>query len=194
MTTWDFFKRRLIRLQPMVIIGTLGLTPDQLYIGLGRLMYPFFCGLLLYRLGRWRIKLSCGGMTFCSLAVVLTLVTPHIGGDSHPWLNGLYCAIVILVVYPAIVAAGAGSPLRGTRTTAICKFLGMISYPYPMVYVQMNWVARHPDASSGTHRFVAVAIFVASIAVAYASVKAYDMPVRKWLSDRFLSPLKAKRR
>lgn len=173
------------------VIGGFGLTPDQIYIGVCRLLYPFFCGLLLYRLGKLRINLKCGAMTWCSLAVAVTLVVPNIGGESHQWLNGLYCAAVILFVYPAIVAAGAGSPLTGRRTTAVCKFLGLISYPlyithYPMIYVQMNWAARHPDAPLGTHIWVAVSIFIASIAVAYACVKVYDLPVRAWLSERFI--------
>lgn len=173
------------------VIGGFGLTPDQIYIGVCRLLYPFFCGLLLYRLGKLRINLKRGAMTWCSLAVAVTLVVPNIGGESHQWLNGLYCAAVILFVYPAIVAAGAGSPLTGRRTTAVCKFLGLISYPlyithYPMIYVQMNWAARHPDAPLGTHIWVAVSIFIASIAVAYASVKVYDLPVRAWLSEWFI--------
>lgn len=173
------------------VIGGFGLTPDQIYIGICRLLYPFFGGLLLYRLGKLRINLKRGAMTWCSLAVAVTLVVPNIGGESHQWLNGLYCAAVILFVYPAIVAAGAGSPLTGRRTTAVCKFLGLISYPlyithYPMIYVQMNWAARHPDAPLGTHIWVAVSIFIASIAVAYACVKVYDLPVRAWLSERFI--------
>lgn len=177
------------------VIGGFGLTPDQIYIGICRLLYPFFGGLLLYRLGKLRINLRRGGMFWCSLAVVATLVIPHIGGETHLWLNGLYCAVVILIVYPLIVAAGAGSELKGKRTTAVCKFLGMISYPlyithYPMIYVQMNWAAQHPDAPLGTHIWVAVSIFIASIAVAYASVKVYDIPVRTWLAEKFLPKAK----
>lgn len=177
------------------VIGGFGLTPDQIYIGICRLLYPFFGGLLLYRMSRWRICLKRGGMTWCSLAVAATLVIPHIGGEDQAWLNGLYCAAVILVIYPLVVAAGAGSPLKGARTTALCRFLGMISYPlyithYPMIYVQMNWAARHPDAPLGTHIWVAVSIFIASVAIAYASVKVYDIPIRNWLSERFLHPAK----
>lgn len=174
------------------VIGGFGLTPDQIYIGVCRLLYPFFGGLLLYRLSKWRIKLRRGGMLWCSLAVAATLVVPHIGGETHAWLNGLYCALVILIVYPAIVAAGAGSELKGKKTTAVCKFLGMISYPlyithYPMIYVQMNWAAQHADAPLGTHIWVAVSIFIAAVAVAYASVKVYDLPIRAWLSAKFLA-------
>lgn len=178
------------------VIGGFGLTPDQIYIGICRLMYPFFGGLLLYRMSRWRIRLRKGGMLWCSVVVAATLVLPHIGGEDHAWLNGVYCAAVILLVYPAVVAAGAGSELKGKRTTAICKFLGMISYPlyithYPMIYVQMTWAAQHPDAPLGTHIWVAVSIFIASIAIAYASVKVYDIPIRAWLSEKFLHPKKS---
>ena len=175
------------------VIGGFGLTPDQVYIGICRLLYPFFGGLLLFRMSKWRIRIKRGAMTWCSLAVVATLAVPHIGGQSHQWLNGLYCAVIILLVYPAIVAAGAGSELKGRKTTALCKFLGMISYPlyithYPMIYVQMNWAAQHADAPLGTHLWVAGSIFIASVAVAYASVKVYDIPVREWLQRKLLAP------
>ncbi|MDE6223495.1 MAG: acyltransferase [Muribaculaceae bacterium] len=175
------------------VIGGFGLTPDQVYIGICRLLYPFFGGLLLFRMSKWRIRIRRGAMTWCSLVVVATLAVPHIGGQSHQWLNGLYCAVIILLVYPAIVAAGAGSELKGRKTTALCKFLGMISYPlyithYPMIYVQMNWAARHADAPLGTHIWVAASIFIASVAVAYASVKVYDIPVREWLLCKLLAP------
>ena len=175
------------------VIGGFGLTPDQVYIGICRLLYPFFGGLLLFRMSKWRIRIRRGAMTWCSLVVVATLAVPHIGGQSHQWLNGLYCAVIILLVYPAIVAAGAGSELKGRKTTALCKFLGMISYPlyithYPMIYVQMNWAAQHADAPLGTHIWVAGSIFIASVAVAYASVKVYDIPVREWLLRKLLAP------
>ncbi len=173
------------------VIGGFGLSPDQIYIGIARLLYPFFAGLLLYRLSKLRINIKHGGMTWCSLAIATVLVIPHIGGDHPNWINGLYCTIIILLVFPMIVAAGAGSPLVGKKTTAICKWLGLISYPlyithYPMIYVQMNWVAQHPDAPLGTHIWVAVSIFIAAIAIAYASVQVYDLPVRAWLAEKFL--------
>lgn len=180
------------------MIGGFGLSADQIYIGISRLLYPFFGGLLLYRLSKLRINLRRGGMIWCSLAVIATLVVPNIGGDTAQWLNGLYCAVVVLFVYPLIVAAGAGSPLKGEKTTAICKFLGMISYPlyithYPMIYVQMNWAAHHADAPLGTHIWVAVSIFIASIAVAYAGIKLYDMPIREWLSEKLIYGKKNRR-
>lgn len=173
------------------VIGGFGLTADQIYIGICRLMYPFFGGLLLYRLSRCRINLGANAFLWCSVALAAVLAVPHVGGEDMPWLNGLYCAGVILLVFPMIVAAGAGSPLKGEKTTALCRFLGEISYPlyithYPMIYVQMNWAAQHAGAPLSTHIFVAVSIFVASIAIAYAAVKVYDTPVRAWLTEKWL--------
>lgn len=172
------------------VIGGFGLSPSQIYIGIARLLFPFFCGLLLYRLGL-RIRIPRRGFLWCSLLLALLLCTPHIGGNTPNMADGLYNAATILLLFPIIVLAGAGSPLEGKRTVAACKFLGAISYPlyithYPMIYVQMNWAARHPDAPLGTHIWVAVSIFIAAIAVAYACLKVYDLPVRQWLSDRFL--------
>ena len=172
------------------VIGGFGLSPDQIYIGVARLLFPFFGGLLIYRLGM-RIKLSRNGFLWCSAAMAAILSVPHLGGDTPNMLNGVYCAVCILLLFPMVVMAGAGSPLEGKKTIAVCKFLGAISYPlyithYPMIYVQMEWAARHADAPVGTHIWVAVAIFFASIAVAYASLKAYDTPVRQWLTDKFV--------
>ncbi len=173
------------------VIGGFGLTADQIYIGICRLMYPFFAGLLLYRLSRCRIDIGKDAFLWCSAVLAMVLSFPHVGGDDMPWLNGLYCAVVILLVFPAIVAAGAAGQLKGRNMTALCRFLGMISYPlyithYPMIYVQMKWAAQHADAPLSTHIFVAVSIFMASIAVAYAAVKVYDIPMRTWLNEKFI--------
>lgn len=172
------------------VIGGFGLTPQQIYIGLGRLLFPFFGGLLLYRLGL-RIRLNKYGFLWCSLAIAAILVWPHVGGDTPNVFNGAYCAVAIMLLFPMIVSAGAGSPLEGQKTIKVCKFLGAISYPlyithYPMIYVQMKWAAEHADAPLGTHIWVAVWIFIASIAVAYACLKVYDEPVREWLKNHWL--------
>ncbi len=58
------------------VIGGWSLTPEQIYIGLTRLMYPFLCGLLLYRIGRF-IKVK-GGFWWCSLILVVLFAVPCI--------------------------------------------------------------------------------------------------------------------
>lgn len=170
------------------MIGGFGLSPDQLYIGISRLLYPFFAGLLLSRMNKL-IKVKAG-FWWCSLLITVVLVVPCVGSSSQPWIDGAYNALTILVLFPLIVAMGAGSNVTG-KSVAVCKFLGEISYPlyithYPLIYVQMNWAARHPDAPLGTHICVAVSLFMFAVAGAYAWLKLYDEPVREWLKQHWL--------
>ena len=170
-------------------IGGWSVTPEQLYIGISRLLYPFFMGLLLSRLNVLiRMK---RGFYWCSLFITAILVMPRIGGMEHMWMNGAYEAIVVLFLFPLIVMMGAGSPITGTRSVKLCQFLGEISYPlyithFPLIYMQIAWAKNHPDAPLGTHVFLAVCIFFLSIAVAYACLRLYDEPVREWLRLRFI--------
>lgn len=176
------------------LIGGWSLTPDQLYIGISRLLYPFFMGLLLSRMGKL-VKVK-RGFYWCSLLVAVILVMPRVGDETCQWMNGAYEAVSVLVFFPLIVAMGAGSNVTGRRSVALCKFLGELSYPlyithYPLIYMQVAWARNNPDASTGMHVFVAVAVFVLSIAVAYASLRLYDEPVREWLKQHWLMKKKA---
>lgn len=174
------------------VIGGWSLTPDQLLIGVTRLLYPFFAGLLLSRMGKLiRVR---GGFWWCSILLVILFAMPRVGGTDEVnfWMNGLYEAFCILLVFPVIVSMGAGSSTTDARSTAVCKFLGELSYPlyithYPLVYMQMSWVATHPDAPVSQHIFVAVCIFILAIAVAYASLRLYDEPVRAWLRKKWFN-------
>lgn len=177
------------RTAPWTVIGGWSLTPEQIYIGFSRLLYPFFAGLLLSRLGAViRVR---GGFWWCSLLVAAALVMPHVGSVATPWIDGGYQAGVILVLFPLIVSMGAGSRIRSTRSVALCRFLGELSYPlyithYPLVYMQVAWVLNNPEASRGTHIFVSVATYLLAIGMAWACLKLYDLPVREWLKRHWL--------
>ena len=186
------------------VIGGWSLTPDQIYIGLTRLMYPFLCGLLISRILPSRrsssnpsgspIRLR-GGFWWCSLAIVAILATPCIGGRQCV-ADGIYQAVSILLLFPLVVLAGAGSRTTDARSTAICKWLGDISYPiyithYPLMYMQMNWVAEHQGAPLWQHIAVSAGIFTLSVLMAWALLKAFDEPVREWLKDHWLKRVKS---
>ena len=200
------------------VVGGWSTTPDQLQVGATRLLYPFFCGLLISRLmiatphpqeenGDSKMvngKLSnCklrGGFWWCSLFIVILLCMPWLGlgteGDSR-WTNGLYEAFCILICFPIIVAIGAGSSVKGGKSEAINRFLGEISYPiyithYPLIYMQMSWAESHKDAPLGMHIFVAVCIFFLAIGLAYAALKLYDLPIREWLKNKLFTKSTAK--
>lgn len=171
------------------VIGGWSITPDQMYIGMTRLLYPFFMGLLLARINRL-IKIK-GGFYWCSLFIIIILTMPRLGGRTDMWMNGAYEALSILALFPVIVLIGAGSNVTGRRSVALCKFLGVLSYPlyithFPLIYMQKAWVCNNPEASQGMHIFVGVAIFCLAIGIAYACLKLYDEPIREKLKERFL--------
>lgn len=171
------------------MVGGWALTWEQQYVGFTRLLYPFFGGLLLSRLG-WLIRLKKRAFWYCSLLIVAMLSVPRIGGEEHYWMNGLYEACCILFVFPVIVSMGAGGKVTGRHSTAICKFLGEISYPiyithYPLVYVYTAWVCNTGASLKDGIPYM-LCVFAGAVALAYASLKCYDIPVRRWLTNRFL--------
>lgn len=185
------------------VIGGWGIDPANLYIGFTRMLYPFFMGLLLSRLMVdnktlvWRafanMKWKCG-FWVCALMVATCQIMPRIGGSNpdYYWLNGLYESICILIVFPLTVAIGAGSKVVGRYSQRICSFLGKISYPiyithYPLIYMQMGWAYKHQDAPLEQHIMVAVGTFCLAIAIAWASLRLYDEPLRKWLQNHWTS-------
>jgi peptidoglycan/LPS O-acetylase OafA/YrhL len=170
------------------VIGGWSLNALHLHIGFARLLYPFFAGVLLCRMGKLiHIK---GAFAVCSLLIAIVLAIPRIGGSEHLWMNGLYESFTIIVVFPLIVAIGAGGNITGKFSLKVCKFFGNISYPlyithYPLIYLYTGWVAKNKVPMSYGIWF-GVLLFVVSIIIAYASLKLYDEPVREWLRKRFL--------
>ena len=176
---------------PYTVNGGWNLSSQELYVGAVRLMYPFLAGLLLSRL-KAGIKLR-GAFAVCSLLVAGMMLMPVMEGLK----NGIYEAVCILVLIPLIVTIGAGSTVSGKRATRLCLFLGEISYPLyithlPLIYMQLAWMSNHPDATTAEAVMVGVSVFVIAIGVAYASLKLYDLPLRKWLTERWLKGKKAK--
>jgi peptidoglycan/LPS O-acetylase OafA/YrhL len=171
------------------LIGGWSLNKEQLFIGFTRVLFPFFAGVLLFRMGKLiRVK---GAFWWCSLLVVLFLSLPRVGDEHHLWMNGLYEAFVVILVFPLIVSLGAGGELVHPSSAKVCKFLGDISYPlyithYPLIYIYTAWVNnRHiPLGTEGL--LVGLALVVGSILLAYACLKWYDEPVREWLRKKVL--------
>ncbi len=171
-------------------IGGWSLNAEQCYIGLSRLLYPFFIGLLLSRFNA-RIHIK-GGFWWCSFLVAAILCIPYAGTETAPWADGIYNSLAILILFPLVVAMGAGSEVSGPKSSKVCKFLGEISYPlyithYPLIYLQMAGAKtlESMGAPLSAHILMSVGIGIASIGLAWAALKLYDLPVRTWLTNRF---------
>ncbi|TSD67366.1 acyltransferase [Inquilinus sp. KBS0705] len=169
------------------VSGGWTLNLEQVRIGFTRTMYPFFAGLLLSRAAKpTQIK---NAFLWCSLLVVIVLYMPRIGDATHFWMNGAYEAACIIIVFPFIVYLGAGGVLQTQTEQRVCKFLGDISYPlymvhYPLVYFYVAWVSNHKGVTLAQAWPYALLILTGSIALAYAALKWYDEPVRKWLRTK----------
>ncbi|WP_448634477.1 acyltransferase family protein [Pedobacter panaciterrae] len=150
-------------------------------------MYPFFAGLLLSRVVKpTRIK---NAFLWCSLLVAIVLYMPRIGGAEHLWMNGVYDSVCIIIVFPLIVYLGASGLMQTQRENRICKFLGEISYPlylvhYPIVYFYVAWISNNKGLTIVQAWPYALIILISSIILAYAALKWYDEPVRKWLRKK----------
>ena len=199
---WDVFN--LFSYPKYDVIGGWSLEPAQILVGFTRLLYPFLCGLLISRILPSRMSeanpsgspLSLrGGFWWCALMLIAIFSIPQILGKSGV-ADGLYQAVSIIALFPVIVLIGAGSKLTDPRSAKICKFLGDISYPiyithYPLMYMQMGWAASHQEAPLWMHIMVNAGVVILAIGLAWACLKLYDEPVRKWLTDNVLKRNKA---
>ena len=171
------------------VIGGWALEPVQMRIGFTRMMYPFFAGLLLSRLGKLtHIKHA---FFWCSLLIIIVLAIPRIGNSQQLWMNGLYDSLSIIFMFPLIVYLGASGKVKGKAATRLCKFLGDISYPiyithYPLIYIYTAWVTNSKTPLSRAFP-VSLLVLFSSIGLAYACLKFYDKPVRLWLKKKFLN-------
>jgi peptidoglycan/LPS O-acetylase OafA/YrhL len=170
------------------VIGGWALNLSGVHIGLTRVMFPFFAGVLLMRLGK-RIKVR-HGFAVCSVLLIAALSLPRFGGPERLWVNGLYEAACVILLFPLIVAIGAGEKDVDGPSVRIARFFGDLSYPlyithYPLIYIYTGWVVdKKIPAAQGA--LVGVAVFVAAVAIAWACLKLYDEPVRRWLAGRLL--------
>ena len=169
------------------VIGGWSLNLEQMNVGFTRLLYPFFAGILLSRLGKLiHIK---GAFWVCSLLITVILCIPRIGDENSLWMNGIYESVCIILLFPLIVSIGAGGEIKNPFSLKICKLLGDISYPiyithYPLIYWYTAWVVDN-KVSIADGYLLGIGVLIASITIAYLCLKLYDEPVRNWLQNKF---------
>ncbi len=169
------------------LTGGWTLNAQHMRVGITRTIFPFFAGLLLSRVVRpVYIK---NAFLWCSGLVAAVLLMPRIGGAEQLWMNGLYEAFCIIVVFPLIVYMGASGVVHNQTEGKICTFLGNLSYPlymthYVLVYFYVAWVSNHKGITLGQAWPYTLLTFSGAIVLAYASLKLYDEPLRAWLRKK----------
>lgn len=166
-------------------IGTLdrGYGWDNFWMAPVRLAFPFLAGLLIYRLRTRLPRISVGylPLTLVMVAAFMVPTLPEVGGIK---INGLYEALCVIILFPAIVMAGAHSR-AGRGMMHLCRASGRISYPlyithFAFMYVWMNYVANlHP--ASAVMIAIAVALVPFTLLVAWGAFALWDMPIRRRL-------------
>ena len=170
------------------ICAGFSLTGTEFTAGSLRLLFSFSAGLLLFRIFK-PVKVK-GAFWICSLSIIALLSVPRLGGAEYLWMNGVYDTVCFAVFFPFLVYLGASGKSTDKYTTRICKFLGDISYPlymvhYPFIYLYYAWV-KNGNLTFQESFPGALGVVIGSIVLAYGCLKFYDIPVRKYLANRFL--------
>ena len=153
-----------------------------------RVSFSFSMGLLLSRKFK---PINIKAAFPLAVAVVVALLTvPYIGDGTQPWQNAIFDIFCTAVIFPAIVWITASGKANSPLENRLYKFLGDISYPlyithYPVMYYFYAWVWNNGYTFDQV-KPIAVAIFFGTIALAWLSLKLYDEPTRKWLTNKLM--------
>jgi len=156
-----------------------GWSGPTFWDGAARVSYSFLAGLLIYR-SNWIIKNKLG---FIGLALLLFLAFMM---PFTEW-NWITEPLVVLFYFPLLIALGAGATLK-SAIKKVCAFSGKISYPLYMTHYAVLWMFGHYYTAHkpGTMQltFIIISGIILLTGFAYAVMMAYDMPVRKYLSNQ----------
>lgn len=164
------------------------LDTTNFFGGLLRMLFPFTLGMLLQRTQaiKYLKKPLPQRATFwiCTIALFAIFSVPFLGAGSHFSLNGVYEVLCVMLFFPAIVTVAAASNDGDTG-----KLLGEISYPiyiihYPIMYLFYEWLIDNKLYTLQQTWPMVVAVFGASLLIAYLCLKLYDIPIRRWLGAK----------
>ncbi|PBJ04130.1 Acyltransferase family protein [Flavobacterium sp. ACN6] len=156
-----------------------GWSGPTFWNGCARISYSFLAGLLIYRCN-WIIKNKLG---FSGLAILLLLafVMPF---SEWNWLTEPF---IVLFYFPLLIALGAGAILK-TGQEKICVFSGKISYPLYMTHYAFLWMFGNyysnfkPDTTQLI--FIIATAVILLVGFAYFVMVIYDIPLRKYLTNK----------
>ena len=152
--------------------------------GLLRMLFPFTAGMLLAR--NFKPRKIKGTFWVCTALLAAAFSIPYITPTGSVSLNSLYEVVCIALLFPFIVWLGACGGCSDNLTGRINKFLGDISYPlyivhYPVMYLFYAWLIKNNLCTLSETWPVVVGVYASCVILAYAVLKLYDEPVRKWL-------------
>jgi peptidoglycan/LPS O-acetylase OafA/YrhL len=180
----------LVALAAIVLAGTAfdsgsidgGWWASNWWRGAPRTAFSFLAGLAVWRYRA--IRPTRLGYLSLSGLLAAALMAPW------PALNWLMESGLVILLFPMIVAMGAGAQVSGWRAR-VCRFMGRISYPLYITHNMVIWPFGHyvhryaPKPWQITLTVGALTLF--AVGFAYVAVRWFDEPVRAWLARRWAS-------
>lgn len=158
--------------------------------GMLRMLFPFSMGLLLS--GNFKPFKVKGSFWLASSILIIIFAIPYIPNDGNICYNGILEAVCVTLIFPILVRLGASGSTADHKSTAICNFLGRISYPlymihYPIMYLFYAWLIENKAPAFAETWQAALGVYVTCIFLALLCMKLYDEPIRRHLAKKFLS-------
>jgi peptidoglycan/LPS O-acetylase OafA/YrhL len=176
-----------------------GWTQDTLVLGVFRVCYSFFAGILIYRFfsssamsspeKAWARFVPWG--ILAAFALLLT-------ANPSPHIQPFYDFAAVSLVFPALVGVSLWFQ-PAARSARVFRFFGTISYAlyvlhYPIYRIAANIVKHYSGVPVRTYAPWAGLIFIALMVVlAWLMDTVYDSPVRHFLLKGFSIKPKAQR-
>jgi peptidoglycan/LPS O-acetylase OafA/YrhL len=154
-------------------------SPTSFLLGFVRATYPFWAGVLLFRVVPLHV------MPKLPIVIIGAALTSLL---LAPVNSPTYNLLLVLAVFPAIVALGASAAV-GNRLRHACSWLGRLSYPLYLIHIPVFRIAnRAADRIHVSPWALIVGGSILSVIAADVLLVAFDEPVRKWLSQVHQGP------
>jgi peptidoglycan/LPS O-acetylase OafA/YrhL len=160
-----------------------GYSHATLVLALWRVAFPFFCGILLYRLHlRYGAALAraCGrGPLLRELLPWLLVAGAAAVLTASPDDTAPFDLAAVALVFPLLVFAALCVP-EGGRGTAPARWLGLISYPLYMLHVPLSTLLLRSSTTMSAPR--AWTFCAAALLVSWCAGRYVDAPLRRYLN------------
>ena len=153
---------------------------ETFLLGFPRVFFSFSLGVLLSQI---KFRIPSISKWFYAVIMLLILAVPEL--PAH--LSGVFDIAVVCVVFPGIVL-GAAQCTDSQVVSPFSRWSGEMSYPlyalhYPLVRSVASVVRRFDLPASISFIIACIATVLFAYLASFVS-KAYDVPVRRWLTSR----------
>jgi peptidoglycan/LPS O-acetylase OafA/YrhL len=169
------------------MLGSLdvGMRPGDFWLGVPRVIMPFFTGVALRRYAFDRVSIRLGTLGVCGVVLALTAAF-SLADLAGPAFSPALEFISVAVLFPLLLIAAcrtAPSPWVGR----LCEFTGNASYPIYLLqgpffffFAALPELLLHMKAKDFVP-YIGIALIACTILCGAWVNRYYDVPIRQWL-------------